>query len=298
MTLLLALALEWVFGDPQTPRHPVAWFGRFASAVERRLHASERIAGVLAWVCAVGPVLGAVGAALYVLASVSPWLHAVAAAALVWITLGWRSLLEHVRAVAEASDLECARKRVGRIVGRDTDAMTLVDVRRAALESLAENASDAVVASLFWLCVAGPLGALLHRMANTLDAMWGHRSERYADFGWCAARIDDVLNWVPARLMAACYFAVGWTYPSPGFVAAVKRHPSPNAGWPELALAEVLDVRLGGAVRRRGGLELRPWLGREDAREPDAQALAEGIRCTRAALGLIAGVALLWSIAC
>jgi len=284
MTLVLALLLEFAAGDPANRWHPVAWFGRFARYVERVFYASERRAGVIAWCVAVlAPTLVCV-ALLRGLEHLAPPLEIVFGAVVVWSALGWRSLLEHVRAVHEAPDLATAKEQVARIVGRETQAMRPVDVRRAALESLAENASDAVVATLFWAVVAGPTGALVHRLVNTLDALWGYRNERFERFGWCAARADDILNWVPARLTAALYLLVGGGASFVSVSEQARRHPSPNAGWPEAALAHVLGVRLGGPVSRRGHTEIRPWLGPPGSREPDVFALAAGLRATRRVL--------------
>ncbi|MCG8589504.1 MAG: cobalamin biosynthesis protein, partial [Proteobacteria bacterium] len=210
-------------------------------------------------------------------------------ALLLWASLGWRSLLEHVRAVARAPDLAEARAQVAQIVGRRVETLDAAGVRRAALESLAENASDAVVAPLFWAGLLGPCGAAAFRMANTLDAMWGHRNERYRAFGFAAARVDDVLCWFPARATAALYFLAAGTAPSwPALATQAARHPSPNAGWPEAALAHVLRVRLGGPVKRAHGCEARGWLGPPEAPDPAPGAIDGGLRLTQRALVLAA----------
>ena len=293
MSVLLALLIEWRVGDPSTRWHPVALFGRFANEIEQRFHRSSRTAGSLAWILTVGAASGLVAGLLAIAGSVGlSWL---AGAAVLWATLGWRSLLEHASAVAEAADLPAAREAVGRIVGRDVDTLSGIDVRRAALESLAENASDAVVAPLFWGAIGGPLAAATYRWINTLDAMWGHRSPRFERFGWAAARIDDLASWIPARLTAGLFLLAARCWPEAGWRGQAAAHASPNAGWPETALAHGLRVRLGGPVWRRGLREERPWLGPDRAEEPTEDSLRAGLRLTHRTLLL---AALLAVIAC
>ena len=211
---------------------------------------------------------------------------------LLWVSVAWRSLFGHVRAVLAAGSTEAARAAVAKIVSRDTASMSLEDARRAALESLAENASDAVVAPLFWFVALGPLGAALYRMVNTLDAMWGYRSTHYCSFGWWAARVDDGANWLPARITAwlllCCGKRTAWA--EVGWQAVT--HASPNAGWPEVALAFAADVRLGGPVVRRGEVEARPFYGAANARVVDAGAAAEAQRVTGRTLVLASLLAL------
>jgi len=151
-------------------------------------------------------------------------------------------------------------------VSRDTGEMNAEDTRRSALESLAENASDAVIAPLFWFVVLGPMGAVTYRMINTLDAMWGYKNERYLNFGFCAAKVDDLVNWLPARITARLMLWVGKSTDWSVIKAQAITHASPNAGWPEVALAYAADVKLGGPVRRAGEIEERPYYGAQDAR--------------------------------
>jgi len=288
MTLVLALILEWVIGDPQNRWHPVAVFGRWAAWVEDRLHRNDYTGGAAAWLLAIGlPLL------LTTCMHLGFWKwHPVCGvgfdALLIWVSIGWKSLIQHVRAVLTAHTLQMARSSVGRIVGRDTQHMELADVRRSALESLAENASDAVVAPLFWYAVGGPLAATVYRMVNTLDAMWGHRNEHYRQFGWWAARADDVANWIPARITAMLYLLMARIRPSATMQQQARQHPSLNAGWPEVALAYAAEVRLGGPVRRAGMPEDRPWMG------PDAGVPADD-RCMRA-LQLTQTVLWVWAM--
>ncbi|MDX8401320.1 MAG: adenosylcobinamide-phosphate synthase CbiB, partial [Mariprofundaceae bacterium] len=285
-SLALALLLEWLFGDPPDRWHPVAAFGRWAGWCEAHLWRDARLAGAVAWLVAVAPGL-AVAWGLHVMAG---W---IGDAWLLWASLGWKSLLIHVRAVLNAPDEEAARRAVAGIVSRDADAMTREEANRAALESLAENASDAVVAPLFWFAFAGGIGTAFYRMVNTLDAMWGYRNQRFRRFGWWAARADDAMNLMPARITAMLLLLAGRLRGCGGWDWARLRgqagsHASPNAGWCEAALAWAADVRLGGPVRRAGVVEDRPWYGADAARAPHGAAARDALAITQAALAMAA----------
>jgi adenosylcobinamide-phosphate synthase len=212
----------------------------------------------------------ALGAALERLISKRPLPTVITTAAATWAVLGGRSLSREAATVAEqlaGGRLTAARVQVSHLVGRDTAELSTDEVARAAVESIAENASDAVVAPLLWGAVAGLPGLLGYRAVNTLDAMIGHRSPRYREFGWAAARLDDLANWVPARLAALA--AAAWA-PLVGGITAdtlsvirrdADRHPSPNAGVVEAAFAGALDIRLGGQNAYHGRVEDRGILG-------------------------------------
>jgi adenosylcobinamide-phosphate synthase len=293
-SLLLILALKMaaglladrVFGEVRR-FHPLVGFGRWAGWVERgcrRLfygsnETGTRIAGVLGWALAVLPWVGIV---LW-LRSVHPHAHWVVDVGLLYLALGGRSLVEHAQAIAvplAAGNLAEARTRVGRIVSRDTRALDAEGVAKAATESVLENGNDAVFGALFWFVVAGGAGALLFRLANTLDAMWGYRTPRHLHFGWAAARIDDVLNLLPARLTALTYALLGhrrralacWRSQAPGW-------NSPNAGPVMAAGAGALGVRLGGAAIYHGREEVRPPLG--EGRAPDVAAIHGALALVR-----------------
>jgi len=274
MTLLLALSLEWLIGDPSNRFHPVAWFGRWASWCESFLYDNSRQAGVLTWLFVVGGafVLLWLGHVLF------GWLFDVL---LLWLSMGWKSLFEHVKAVLDAKTVKEAREALALIVSRDVKTMKREETRRSAVESLAENASDAVIAPLFWFVVLGPLGAALYRMINTLDAMWGYRNTRYEQFGCCAAKVDDVVNWLPARITARLMLWVGESTDWQRVKEQADTHASPNAGWPEVALAYAADIRLGGSVLRDGKLDERPFYGADDARDVDAIAASEALNIVR-----------------
>ncbi len=279
MTLIAALALEWLIGDPQSRWHPVALFGRWAKWCESFLYAAKKISGVISWLCVIAAPLSL----LWVGHTLLEWPFDVF---LLWMSIGWKSLFEHVQLVLQAESLKEARTAVGRIVSRDTDVMSREDTRRAALESLAENASDAVVAPLFWFVLLGPIGAAAFRMMNTLDAMWGYRNARYQAFGWCAARMDDAVNWLPARITAYLMLLAGKYVRWNVLKMQAQTHASPNAGWPEAALAYAADVRLGGTVIRQGCRDDRPYYGTKQARKINSIAAYDALNVVHRALVL------------
>lgn len=284
--LVLGFALDACLGDPRR-HHPVAVFGHAAGALERRLYSDCRVRGLVHWtVC--------VGAAVALSLLLPRRGGAVSTAVVAWAVLGQRGLVDEGRALADALQeptLDRARDRLPALCGRDPHALDRCGLARAGVESLAENTSDAVVAPLLWGAVLGVPGLVGYRAVNTLDAMVGHRSQRYANFGWSAARADDVANLVPARLTAVltCLAA-----PLVGGRATTawrvwrrdgRRHPSPNAGHCEAAAAGALGVRLGGANVYRSGVEHRPPLG--DGRAPDPDDVRRATALS-AAVGLLA----------
>jgi adenosylcobinamide-phosphate synthase len=286
MTVIAALTLEWLIGDPDNRWHPVAWFGHWVNWCESFLYADDRKQGVItgAFVIIVPLML------LWLLHTLFGWLFDIL---LLWSSIGWKSLFEHVSNVLNADSLAEAQVAVSRIVSRDTTDMDMADTRRAALESLAENASDAVLAPLFWFALLGPLGAGLYRMINTLDAMWGYRNARYERFGWCAAKVDDAVNWLPARIAARLMLWVsqvrgGESASWEKVKAQAVTHASPNAGWPEVALAYAADVQLGGPVVRAGVVDDRPYYGGDEARSVDAVAAFDALGIVRNTLILAA----------
>jgi adenosylcobinamide-phosphate synthase len=256
------------FGDPRRG-HPVAAFGAAASWLEARCYADRQAAGVVYTGVLVGAAI-AFRTALERLISKRSLPTVITTAAATWAVLGGRSLSREAATVADqlaGGRLTAARVQVRHLVGRDTAALSAEEVARATVESLAENTSDAIVAPLLWGAAAGLPGLLGYRAVNTLDAMIGHRSPRYLEFGWAAARLDDLANWVPARLAALA--AAAWA-PAVGGITgntlsvirrAAGRHPSPNAGVVEAAFAGALDIRLGGQNAYHGRVEDRGILG-------------------------------------
>ncbi|MCW2809788.1 MAG: cobD, partial [Friedmanniella sp.] len=266
--LILGFVIDRLVGDPRRG-HPVAGFGRLALALEARTYADRRSAGVLHLAVLLTTSIGA-ATAVDRLTRRRPMATAALTAAATWAVLGGRSLSREVATIADQldrDDLAAARVQVRNLVGRETSGLSADEVARAALESLAENTSDAVVAPLLWGAVAGLPGLVGYRVANTLDAMVGHRSPRYLRFGWAAARFDDVLNWGPARVagvVAALAAPLVGGRATDGW-RTVRRdatqHPSPNAGVVEAAFAGALGVRLGGRNVYHGQVEDRGVLG-------------------------------------
>ena len=291
----LGYLADALLGDP--PRwHPVAGFGRLAAALEKHSYADRRSAGLL-YVAVLTGLTAGIGLLLERAARRHP-AGVPLAAAVTWAVLGGRSLRKEaasVQAMLAGGNLPAARVAVRKLVGRDTDDATQQDVARATVESVAENTSDAVVAPLFWGALAGLPGLLGYRAVNTLDAMIGHRSSRYLRFGWAAARLDDAVNWLPARLSALLTAAIA---PSvTGSPAAAwrawrrdaRQHPSPNAGVVEAAFAGSLGVRLGGTNIYQGRAEERGVLG--DGRPVAVADIARAVRLSQrvsaAALALV-----------
>jgi adenosylcobinamide-phosphate synthase len=296
--LMAGYAADLAFGDPRR-LHPVAGFGRVAMAAERAAYAPTRARGsAFAGVLVVGAALVAeLGARLAARARVG---RGAALVAVTWAALGGRSLAAEARGLAarlDAGDLDRARAALPSLCGRDPAGLDAGGLSRAAVESVAENTADAVVGALFWGAVAGPGGVAAYRAANTLDAMIGHRNERYESFGWAAAKLDDALGWPAARATAAlaalCAPLVGG---SPGDTWATVRacgaaHPSPNAGQVEAAFAGALGVRLGGPLAYDGRVEVRPTLG--TGRAPGTDDVRRACRLSLAVGALAAGLAAL-----
>jgi adenosylcobinamide-phosphate synthase len=288
-------------GDPRRG-HPVALFGRAATRLERNIYADSRTRGAAFTACcealAIGPALAAARISRRHPATRLAW-----AGMVTWAVTGARSLTAEAGRIHRAllaEDLAGARRLLPNLVGRDPAQLDAAGIARAVVESVAENTSDAIVAPLLWGALAGPPGLAGYRAANTLDAMVGHHSPRYERFGWASARLDDVVNWAPARvtalLAAACAPVVGGR-PAEAWRIALDdgpRHPSPNAGWCEAAFAGALGVQLGGSLSYAGRAEHRPELG--TGRPPEAADIARASRLCRsvtaAATALAASVAL------
>jgi adenosylcobinamide-phosphate synthase len=299
----LGVVADRVLGDPRRG-HPVAGFGRVAAALEQRMYADDRRAGAGYLAMLVG---GAVllGVALERLGRGSASVSILVTAAATWATLGGRSLQREAGIISEqltANDLAAARIQIRHLVGRDPATLGSTEIVRACVESIAENTSDAVVAPLLWGAIAGVPGLLGYRAANTLDAMVGHHSTRYQNFGWAAARFDDVLNWVPARLtgLAAALCAPAVAGSAARSLATVvrdsARHPSPNAGVVEAAFAGALDVQLGGVNSYAGRTEDRGVLGRGRPVRPDDIGRATRLASLTATLSVGLAVGLRWAM--
>jgi adenosylcobinamide-phosphate synthase len=271
--VLLALGLDLLIGDPRWLPHPVKLIGGLAASLEGPLRRRLRPAGLAggATVAIVLAVTGLAAAGLvYGAGRVHPVAGTVVSVLLLYSTLAARDLLRHSRAVYRAlaaGDLEGARRKVGLIVGRDTDKLEEAGVVRATVESVAENMVDGVTAPLFFAVLGGPVGAMLYKAVNTLDSTFGYRNERYRQFGWAAARLDDVVNYLPARLTAPLVCgAAGLLRLRAGEAWRVlrrdgRKHPSPNSGLTEAAVAGALGVQLGGLSHYGGVPSEKPTLG-------------------------------------
>ncbi|MDN3021168.1 cobalamin biosynthesis protein [Streptomyces sp. S.PB5] len=287
---------DLLLGDPRRG-HPVAAFGRAAGAVERVLWRDHRGWGALhTVVCAGGAV--AVGASAQRFVRSSPVASVVLTGAATWAVVGGTSLAREARVIGralEAGDVEAARERLPHLCGRDPQALDADGIARAVVESVAENTSDAVVGALVWGALGGVPGLLGFRAVNTLDAMVGHKSERYRRYGWASARLDDVAGWPGARLTAVLATAAGGD--PRGAVRAWRddagRHPSPNAGPVEASFSGALGVRLGGTLSYAGRVEHRPVLnsrGRAVASYDIERAVRLSRRVGLLALGVSVGV--------
>lgn len=267
------LALDFLLGDPRKMPHLVRLIGLAIGGGERlvsTLFGRNVFAGLILWLLLVGGFGGAYWWVSHALAEVNVWLRVGFDSVLVFQCIAYRDLVRHVRAVRLGLERSLAegRARVSWIVGRDTDRMERDDVCRAAIESGSENLNDSVVAPLFWGLVFGPVGFLVFRVCNTLDAMVGHRNERYEKLGKVSARMDDVLNYLPARICAALTLRLSEIGSLRALKSDAKKHPSVNAGWPEAAMCHRLGVVIGGRMYEGGELVQTAEMN-EGARQPD-----------------------------
>lgn len=293
--LLAALIVESCIGYPQALyrriAHPVVWIGWAIGVLERRWNSSSYSDGARRWLGIATVLVTAGGAAAlgYVVQAVAGTISfgAVLIALIATTGLAQHSLYQHVRSVLRPlrdGDLTSARNAVAQIVGRDTAALSEPDVAAAALESLAESFNDGVVAPAFWFFVGGLPGLFAYKALNTADSLIGHREPRWRMFGWAAARADDVANLVPARIAGALVAIAG----GGGLFVMLRdapKHASPNAGWPEAAMAGALGIRLGGPAAYDGVLHERPVFGA--GASPSVDDLARGLRIYILACGLL-----------
>jgi adenosylcobinamide-phosphate synthase len=294
LPLLIGWLLDLLLGDPSWLPHPVVGFGKMIAFGEHRLNRGSyrKLKGGLMSICLIAIVFISVYALLTilpplgkVLALQASFVRAVMGSLLIFYCLAGTTLIREVREVFLALDrsLEEGRKQVARIVGRDTSELSAQEVRTAALETLAENLSDGVIAPLFWLAVGGVPAMMAYKMVNTLDSMIGYKTERYKDFGCWAAHVDDIANYIPARLTALLMvIAAG----KPHLVSFIwrngHRHASPNSGYPEAALAGILNCRFGGPHYYFGELFDKPYIG-ENERELTTADMRKAVRVNRIA---------------
>lgn len=296
------VAFDAALGEPSRA-HPLVAFGRIADRIERGLnHASfggpigRRVSGALALLAAVGVPVSLVTAAVYAPAWVAAPVHVAA----LYLAIGAKSLWQHIQpieAALAAGDLDRARVLGARIVTRDLREASPPEVARAAVESTLENGNDAVFAALFWFALVGAPGVIAYRLVNTLDAMWGYKTARYLHFGWAAARFDDLINYVPARLTAFTYALLGKTRVGLAcWRMQASAWESPNAGPVMAAGAGALGLALGGAARYHGQLEQRPPLGVGNA--PGAADIGRALRLVSGGIAAwlaVLGLSAYWS---
>jgi adenosylcobinamide-phosphate synthase len=291
LSLLMGWVLDLIFGDPAKLPHPIVWFGKAIAFFEHRLNKGnhQKTKGALvaiSLIVSVFIVTYLIRHYLYLLPSITGrgwgWVFD---SIIIFFCLAGTTLIREVRQVFLAVDrsLEEGRKQVARIVGRDTTELSAQEVRTAALETLAENLSDGVIAPLFWLAILGLPGMMAYKMVNTLDSMIGYKTERYKDFGCWAAHIDDIANYIPARLTA---LLMAIASPKKGLLRFIwrngRRHASPNSGYPEAALAGILNCRFGGPHYYFGQLFDKPYIG-ENERELTTVDMKHAVRINRIA---------------
>lgn len=295
LPLLLGWLLDFVFGDPSWLPHPIVWFGKMISWGEHRLNkGNSRMAkGAVMAVVLILMVFFVIWGVKRLVPNIVLWL--ILDTLIIFYCLAGTTLIREVREVFLALDrsLDEGRQQVARIVGRETSELSAQEVRTAALETLAENLSDGVIAPLFWFALLGTPGILAYKMVNTLDSMVGYRTERYKDFGCWAARIDDVANYIPARLTALLMVIASGDFSLLKFVwKNGRKHASPNSGYPEAALAGILNCRFGGPHYYFGELFDKPYIGEND-RELTTADMRTAVRINRMAEFLMLALVLL-----
>lgn len=275
LTILPALLLDLIIGDPHGLPHPVVAIGHLIGILDRSLRQNwlnERLAGVVLLLVVVIAAAGTSWVLLTIFTLLMPLAGWIAAIILSYTCLAARSLHKESACVAsalKAGDLPAARHYLSCIVGRDTDQLDETEIWRAVIETVAENTSDGIIAPLFWLTIGGPVTAMAYKAVSTLDSMVGYRNERYLRFGWASARMDDLLNFIPARVSALLLIAAaplaGCSLSGAARITLRDRlnHPSPNSGYPEAAAAGALGVRLGGASSYHGVSSLKEYIGEQ-----------------------------------
>ncbi len=268
LTLFIALILDALLGEPKKI-HPLVLFGAWANYIEKclilpsaRSKINQKLSGLLALLLCVLPI----SMAIFFITR-SPLLNELLSPVILYLCIAPKSLLQHTQAIYQpllTGNLTQAKQAIAMIVSRETQQMDAQSIRKATIESTLENGADAIFAPIFWFVVAGPTGTLFYRLSNTLDAMWGYKNKRYYYFGFAAARLDDVLNWIPARLTALSYMLLGDSHNAWVCYRQQSQHcESPNAGVVMSAGAGSLNVNLGGPAIYHGQLKNKPILGTE-----------------------------------
>lgn len=297
---LLAFLVDAAVGDPVWLTHPVVIMGRAIRRMEAGLRGARlplRLAGLLLAASLPAAAWLATWGAVRLAGLIHPWLGVGLEVWLFSAALAARSLAAHGLAVwrpLRAGNLAEARRRLSQIVGRDTQGLDAPETARGAVETVAESTCDGVIAPLFWGLIGGAPLAMAYKAVNTLDSMVGHKDERYRDFGWASARLDDLANLVPARLSALLIALAGLSLRAlRTAIRDARRHPSPNSGWPEAAMAGGLGVRLGGINYYDGEPEMRPYMG-DPGRPPEAADIVRAVRWMYLAGAMGTGLGALW----
>lgn len=307
--LLFSYLFDLIFGDPESLPHPIRAIGKLILFLEKRLRGTgteikERLKGLLLAILVVGITSGSVHALLYFTKTVSPSLYWIVAVYLGYTALSIKDLRDKAKAVVfalEKKDLSEARKKLSRIVGRDTERLNREDITRATVESIAENTNDGIIAPLFYLILGGPTLALAYKAINTLDSMLGYKNETYLHFGWASARLDDLANFIPARIsgflisLASLNRGKGLQEVFEIMLQDGRKHPSPNSGLSEAAMAGALGIKLGGPVSYQGEVLPKPYLGRGQ-RRLEIPLIDESLRITMitSILMVCMGMAVRW----
>lgn len=293
--LIAGYALDLLIGDPEKFPHPVRWIGNLIRTLEGRLRnaahspLAQRVAGTVMALVVAGSVYAIAAALIYYSYKFAQPLFYIISVYIVWASLSIKSLGQEAKAVLSALNeggLEGGRKRLSRIVGRDTDKLSQDGVLKAAVETVSENTSDGVVAPLFYFAIGGPALMLAYKAVNTLDSMVGYKNDKYRDFGWFSARLDDAANFIPSRLTGALIVSVSfilgynWRRSLTVLIRDGRNHPSPNSGMPEAAVAGALGLKLGGGSFYGGVFSEKPSIG--DGQGPlDEAAVLSSIRIMR-----------------
>ena len=300
LPLLIGWLLDLLLGDPIWLPHPVVWFGKAIATCEKKLNRGNfrKAKGAFVAIVLIALVFALSWFLRRLLLPLPSYLLLLFDAIIIFYCLAGTTLIREVREVFLALDrsLDEGRQQVARIVGRDTSELSAQEVRTAALETLAENLSDGVIAPLFWLAILGTPGMLAYKMVNTLDSMIGYKTERYKAFGCWAAHIDDIANYIPARLTAFLMILATGELGRLGFVWKNGRnHASPNSGYPEAALAGILNCRFGGPHYYFGQLFDKPYIGENDRLLTTAD-MKKAVRVNRTAEVIMVILVLLRSI--
>ncbi len=276
ITIFFAYLLDLILGDPRWLPHPVRWIGRYISFLEDKIRRfadtplSEKIGGIFLFIIVIGTTFGFSWFLLLLAARCSPLATLILSVFIAYVSLSIKSLKDEALSVAYAVEnisIEEARKRLKNIVGRDTENLSKDEIYRAVAETVAENTSDGIVAPLFYLAIGGPALALAYKAVNTLDSMVGYKNEKYKNLGWFSARMDDIVNFIPARItailmvFASFILRFNWRNSLKIIWRDARKHPSPNAGFPEAAIAGALGLQFGGTNYYFGAPHHRPLIG-------------------------------------